>query len=175
VAVAATIGSVEAAVREQGARLVDLARQAGGQAKPAAEHFWERYDRACAKEPGQVVLQVGTLPSRLADTLVHIEGGHRALGPGPAVRVAGCAAVGSLRVILTGCEAEDAAVVVERLREFVADVQGSVVVQAGPPALRTKIDPWGPVPSAAFDLMRALKDEFDPTRVLNPGRFVGGL
>jgi glycolate oxidase FAD binding subunit len=175
VAVAAAVGSVEAAVREQGARLVDLARQAGGQAKPAPEKFWEGYDRAYARGPGEVVLLVGTLPSRLADTLAHIERGHRALGSGAAVRVAGCAAVGSLRVILTGCEAGAAAVLVERLRAFVGDFHGSVVIQAGPPALRTTIDPWGPVPSPAFDLMRGLKDAFDPIRVLNPGRFVGGL
>jgi glycolate oxidase FAD binding subunit len=175
VAVAACVGSVEAAVREQGARLVDLARQAGGQAEPAPERFWERYDRAFAKGQGEVVLQVGTLPSRLAETLQTIERGHQGLGHGAAVRVVGCAAVGSLRVILTGTEPENAAGLVHRLREFLADFDGSVVVQGGPPALRTKIDPWGPVPPAAFNLMRGLKDEFDVARVLNPGRFVGGL
>jgi glycolate oxidase FAD binding subunit len=175
VAVAASFGSVDAAVREQGARLVDLARQAGGHAEPAPEGFWERYDRAFARGQGEVVLQVGTLPSRLGETLETIERGRHTLGASAAVRVVGCAAVGSLRVILTGTEPENAAGLVQRLREFLADVDGSVVVQAGPPALRTKVDPWGPLPPAAFDLMRRLKDEFDPTRVLNPGRFVGGL
>ena len=41
--------------------------------------------------------------------------------------------------------------------------------------LREKLDPWGPTDPAALALMRGLKDEFDPHRVLNPGRFVGGL
>jgi FAD/FMN-containing dehydrogenase len=31
------------------------------------------------------------------------------------------------------------------------------------------------VEPAAFELMRRLREEFDPRRVLNPGRFVGGL
>jgi glycolate oxidase FAD binding subunit len=174
VAVAATMASVEAAVSEQGDRLAALARQSGGQATMAADEFWQRYDQTCTAGAGDVVLRVNTLPSRLADTLDTIGHGHQA-GSGAAVMVAGCAVLGSLRVTLTGAEPEHAAGLVERLREFVADFGGSVVVLAGPPALRTKVDPWGPVPPAALDLMRSLKDEFDPTRVLNPGRFVGGL
>jgi glycolate oxidase FAD binding subunit len=37
------------------------------------------------------------------------------------------------------------------------------------------VDPWGPVEPGPLALMRALKAEFDARRVLNPGRFVGGL
>jgi glycolate oxidase FAD binding subunit len=175
VAVAAAIGSGEAAVREQGARLADLARRAGGQVGPAPEEFWARYDRALTARPGTVVLQVGTLPTRLADTMETIERLHRDAGADAAVVVAGSGAVGSLRVVFPVTEWSDGASLVERLRERVADVGGSVVVHASPPALRAKIDPWGPLPPAALGLMRGLKDEFDPRRVLNPGRFVGGL
>ncbi len=35
------------------------------------------------------------------------------------------------------------------------------------------LDRWGPVP--ALDLMRAVKDRFDPQRLLAPGRYVGGI
>jgi glycolate oxidase FAD binding subunit len=37
------------------------------------------------------------------------------------------------------------------------------------------VDPWGPVEPRALALMRAVRDEFDPGHVLNPGRYVGGL
>jgi glycolate oxidase FAD binding subunit len=52
---------------------------------------------------------------------------------------------------------------------------GSVVVERGAAALRALADPWGPVETPTLELMRGLKDEFDPQRTLNPGRFVGGL
>jgi glycolate oxidase FAD binding subunit len=64
---------------------------------------------------------------------------------------------------------------VERLRAAVADVDGGVIVERGPRALREAIDPWGPVPAPALAVMRAIKQEFDPTGALNPGRFAGGL
>jgi glycolate oxidase FAD binding subunit len=35
------------------------------------------------------------------------------------------------------------------------------------------VDTWGPVP--ALDLMRRVKERFDPERRLAPGRFVGGI
>jgi glycolate oxidase FAD binding subunit len=58
---------------------------------------------------------------------------------------------------------------------MVAEVGGGVVVERAPRAVRERIDPWGPVPAPALAVMRAIKREFDPRGVLNPGRFVGGL
>ena len=43
-----------------------------------------------------------------------------------------------------------------------------------PAAIRPAVDPWGP-PPPSIDLMRALKERFDPDRRLAPGRFVGGI
>jgi FAD/FMN-containing dehydrogenase len=57
----------------------------------------------------------------------------------------------------------------------VGEVDGSVVVAHGPVDLRRAVDSWGPIAPGAFALMRALRDEFDRGRVLNPGRYVGGL
>ena len=41
-------------------------------------------------------------------------------------------------------------------------------------ALSDAVDPYGTLPDSFF-LMRRLKDRFDPTGRLNPGRFLGGL
>jgi glycolate oxidase FAD binding subunit len=47
-------------------------------------------------------------------------------------------------------------------------------VLAGAPALRAAVDAWGAVPGT-IDAMRRLKAQFDPTNVLAPGRYVGGI
>jgi len=56
-------------------------------------------------------------------------------------------------------------------RTSLREAGGSLVVQAGLPP---RFDPWGPVPPS-FPLMQRLKNNFDPDRRLNAGRFVGGL
>jgi glycolate oxidase FAD binding subunit len=60
------------------------------------------------------------------------------------------------------------------LRQAVASLGGSLVVEACPPTLKEKIDVWGE-PAADFPLMRRLKEQFDPQSILNPGRFLGRL
>jgi glycolate oxidase FAD binding subunit len=129
---------------------------------------WRAYDRTLAA-PGGVTLRIGTVPSRLAATYAEA----RAALEGAAV--AGCAALGALRARVDGGDPTALARGLERLRAFVADVDGGVVVERGSRALREAVDAWGPVPAPALAVMRAIKSEFDPTGVLNPGRFVGGL
>ncbi|MEA2597786.1 MAG: linked oxidase, C-terminal domain, partial [Thermomicrobiales bacterium] len=40
--------------------------------------------------------------------------------------------------------------------------------------LKHEVDVWGRTPET-IDVMRSIKQEFDPHRVLNPGRFAGFL
>jgi glycolate oxidase FAD binding subunit len=87
----------------------------------------------------------------------------------------GCASLGLLRIAIGQGEPTLLAPAIERLRAFVAADEGSVVIERGAPALRTRVDPWGAVPPPSLVLMRALKQQFDPERTLNPGRFVGGI
>lgn len=60
------------------------------------------------------------------------------------------------------------------LRAFATEARGSLVILQAPPEVKASVDVWGPV-GDAFAVMRGLKERFDPGRVLNPGRFVGGL
>jgi glycolate oxidase FAD binding subunit len=48
----------------------------------------------------------------------------------------------------------------------------SLVLYDAPPEWKVDFDVWGPQPET-IDLMRSLKEQFDPGRVLNPGRFAG--
>jgi glycolate oxidase FAD binding subunit len=52
-------------------------------------------------------------------------------------------------------------------------VGGALVVLDGPREVKSAVDTWGPVP--ALDLMRRVKDRFDPEHRLAPGRFVGEI
>ncbi len=69
--------------------------------------------------------------------------------------------------------AGSAADVVARLRAAAPSFGGAVVVLEAPAEVQAAVDVWGPV--RGLDLMRRVKDQFDPTRVLSPGRFVGGI
>jgi glycolate oxidase FAD binding subunit len=174
-AIAVSFGTVEAAVRAQGDRLAALAARAGGRSAPVAGDFWARHAAAALGPPESVALAVTTLPGRLADTVSAIERATAAAGLSPPPVIQGCASLGCLRVRLPLVEGGPLAGLVERLRDFAAGVGGSVVVEHGPHAVRAAVDPWGPIPPGPLHLMRGLKHEFDPRRVLNPGRFVGGI
>jgi glycolate oxidase FAD binding subunit len=60
------------------------------------------------------------------------------------------------------------------LRAAIAPHDGTAVVLRAPDAVREHLDHWGPV-GASLDLMRRVKERFDPERRMSPGRFVGGL
>ena len=178
---AVSFGSVEDAVREQGARLAELAGRfagrlagrLGGQVSPLGEGFWETWDGALEPGKGGVVLQVASLPSRLADTVRAIAGSAEGAGAGTVVT--GNAALGVFRVLVTEAGVPATAAMIEHLRCRLLEAGGHVVVQRGPRALREQVDPWGPLDPGALALMREVKTTFDPTGVLNCGRFVGRL
>jgi len=51
---------------------------------------------------------------------------------------------------------------------------GTCIIERCPPDMKRGIDVFGDAPPS-LALMRAIKEEFDPNRVLSPGRFVGRL
>lgn len=95
------------------------------------------------------------------------------------VHCRGSAGLGVLHAGLAG-EADPAAValLVQALRGTAAEHDGTVVAEHAPPEVHEELaydgtDVFGPVP--ALDLMRRVKSQFDPARILAPGRFVGGI
>ena len=173
--VAVSIGSVAEAVREQGERLGAMAKIGRAQIDALPDGFWTAAESALTCPPGWTVLHVVALADRLADTVGAIENAARTTAPRAEVRLSGCAALGTLRVLLGGASVAEIAAITTRVRQRIAAIGGSAVVARGTAELRKAVDPWGPIEPGSFALMRALRDEFDPRRVLNPGRYVGGL
>jgi glycolate oxidase FAD binding subunit len=93
---------------------------------------------------------------------------------GTDLRVRGSAGAGVVYGVLPGSTDPAAvAAVVQRLRAECTAVGGSLVVVDAPAAVKEAVDVWGPV--SGLDLMRRVKEQFDPERRLAPGRFVGGI
>lgn len=119
---------------------------------------------------GALGLKVTFLPADLSAVMHAMALASARWGVRPSVR--GSVANGVLYVGFPAEEPEVATGIVADLRGAIRE--GSVVVQSGAPRLRAEMDVWGPVGNA-LELMRRVKHQFDPERILNPGRFVGGI
>ena len=112
--------------------------------------------------PDDVVLRLAHVPTGLPTALAALP---------PATRVVSSAATG---VTCAALDADQAAAALPRLREALRPVDGTAVVLRAPDDVRDALDHWGPV-GDSLELMRRVKDRFDPERRMSPGRFVGGL
>jgi glycolate oxidase FAD binding subunit len=173
--VAVSLGSIAAAVRDQAERLEGLARRAGGLWRSADAHLWAHHGAADPARRDLVSLRIATLASEVARTARDLDDALAVSAASGFAAVSGCAPLGVLRAHVAGIGAREGSMLVSRLRESLARVGGAVVIERAPVALRAAVDPWGPVEPQALALMRAVKQQFDPDGVLNPGRFVGGL
>jgi glycolate oxidase FAD binding subunit len=159
----------EHGVRQQTQRAVELG---GGLETPCEAladdaGFWQRHDRA--RTDGGLRVKLTALPSQLPaleSPVTSLLGG---------LRDPSFAWYATLGIGFASGDVRDAGAAIEvaAARTAIVKLGGALVVEAAPSDLRD-IDPWGPQP-AAFPLMAALKQRFDPERRLNPGRFVGGL
>lgn len=81
--------------------------------------------------------------------------------------------------VSAGCEDTEAAcsrlvASLKALRRECERRSGHLILYRAPRALKRELDVWGDV-GATAGLMRALKRQFDPHGILNPGRFVAGI
>jgi glycolate oxidase FAD binding subunit len=117
------------------------------------------------RRPGgadDVLLRLAHAPASLSAVLGALPAG---------TALAAHAASGVTYAAVPAGEAVDA---LPRLRAAIAPHDGTAVVLRAPDAVRERLDHWGPV-GDSLDLMRRVKERFDPERRMSPGRFVGGL
>jgi glycolate oxidase FAD binding subunit len=119
--------------------------------------------------PDALVLKVSVLPSRVATFCSELQ--RRAMTEKLEVESV-AQATGLITVALRG-PYPHLMELLQQIRDQVGG-GGSVVALQVPDSLRHEVDVWSPAPGA-LALMREIKLRFDPHRVLNPGRFVGGI
>lgn len=169
---------------EQAAALVDMAR-AEANSRPssdvqimqgeAEERLWRQVavDYTLASDTANaLIVKASVLPTDVASWLESLE--HTAEQESLNVRWRAHAGHGLIFARLAGDEAA-LVTAVDQLRGAASVGQGSLVVVDAPPALASKVDVWGTLPGQTFEVMRRLKERFDPNYTLNPGRFVGGI
>lgn len=121
-----------------------------------------------------LLLRAGARPSELPTVMEALER-HAPLEEAPAIVGYGGVGLAYGRWPLPpGPDAADLARRVAALRSALAAAGGYAVIEEAPEALRGRLDLWGPAPEA-LPLMRALKAQWDPRNVLNPGRYIGGI
>lgn len=129
-----------------------------------------------SEREGRLIVRVGTLRTRVTSIMRHLTELETRLGA--PVELTGRFGNGLVygNITLNGT-AEQSAHVAQALAEMrgqLAPQRGYVVVESASPSFKARFDSWGDVGPQA-QVMAALKHEFDPRRVLNPGRFVDHL
>lgn len=113
------------------------------------------------------VVRVSVLPGELCSLLVELRRREKAEG----LEIAAVAqATGLTTLALRG----DPAAAVAAVQDLRASCSGGAVVLQPSDEVRGTLDVWG-CEAPALPLMREVKRRFDPNRILNPGRFVGGI
>ena len=134
----------------------------------AAPSWWSAYPWAAGETALKLTFALTGLPAVLSE--LNRIAGEEAVG----VTLRGSAGAGvAYGAVPAETDPATVARVVQRLRMTCRNHGGALVVVDGPAAVKRAVDLWGPV--AALDLMRRVKDQFDPQHRLSPGRFVGGI
>ncbi len=129
----------------------------------------ELYSEAIANSESSVLAKISVLPTQIAEAYeVLTKSANTSRIRFSAVFYA----IGIGAIYLAGAPA-DLAALLQNLRSKIEQLGGSLVIAHSPDAM-PQLDAWGNA-GDALQLMRAVKQQFDPKSTLNPSRFVGGI
>ena len=117
--------------------------------------------------PGLATLKLTSLPTQLDSLLTRVP---------QSAGVLAHAGSGVAYVSISAPTTDD----IRRLAAAAHELGGSAVLENAPDSIKADLDSWDPAGLASrgrsdFDLMRRIKQQFDPNNTLNPGRFVAGI
>ena len=158
--------SIAPSVKQQSARLLEVGEKLGLQGTSCCENeedqLWQRLPQTMwdsgiksaiickiGIRPSEAVTAINDLP--VQDALIHA-------GSGLGVLRFESATADTLLQVRRGCEAKG----------------GFLTVLAAEPDIKQQLDVWG-YNGSAIDLMRRIKQQFDPENLLSPHRFISGI
>ena len=123
-----------------------------------------------------MVARASVAPTRTAEVAQGLERSGLGTGPKPAI-----VAHPGFGTVLVGWFADEdgisddaAGVTLGQARDSVHSAGGHLNIERCPPAIKAEMDVWDGA-GAPVDIMRSMKEQYDPQGLLNPGRFVGGI
>lgn len=163
--------SLLTSVREQTARLVEMGRQLGLQsatysATDEADLWHKLQAQIRSPQPKQAVTcKIGVLPATAVATLLYLE----RIAPEAIGTIHTGSGLGVIRF-----DNNVKANTVLNMRTHCQNQGGYLSVLEAPATFKQQLDVWG-YRGNALDLMRRIKQQFDPKNVLSPQRFVGEI
>ena len=122
-----------------------------------------------------VCVRINAQPSALREVLAYAD---LPLGNGPPPSVVADVGFGGGRLLwwddAASANPDETVAGLLHLQSMAVRSGGGAIIERCPDDVKAHIDVWGEQPSG-MQIMRRLKQQFDPQNILNPGRFVGGL
>jgi glycolate oxidase FAD binding subunit len=158
------------AVAAKGERVAQAAQSADAEPEEPPVDVWSAPQRLLDRARPAVVCRVLVLPSQIVD----LDGLLLPLAGAATSRQHVMQAIGTGLLRLEYASPHSLPEALEQLRRALQQSGGNLVLLRCPDDLRGHMDAWGNA-GDALPLMKRLKEQFDPSRTLNPGRFVGGI
>ena len=160
-------GSPQAVERSR-RELAQLAEGAASDLSDAddAASVWESTSRLVSPDDAGLLCKATALPTRMPSLIDAIE----AVGGPPDILAWPTAGV----LYASWPRLDDAGATIGGVRQATRDVSGSLVIERCPLDVKHRLDVFGD-PPPSFELMRSVKEQFDPQGVLSPGRYLGNL
>ncbi len=157
------IGSVE----EQLQKLLEVGNSLGLNCTRYCDYEVELWNKLKQKiwhshRKTEIICKIGVMPNQAVETLNQV-----ALETGLGLIHAG-SGLGELHFNSVNPET------ILELRQWCESIGGFLTVLAAPLEIKQKLDVWG-YNQNGLDMMRRIKQKFDPQNILNPHSFVGGI
>jgi glycolate oxidase FAD binding subunit len=158
--------SIAPSVKQQSARLLEVGEKLGLQGTCCCdneeEQLWQRLPQTMwdSGTKSAIICKIGIRPSEAVTAINELPVQDALIHAGSGLGVLRFESVTADRLLQVrrGCEAKG----------------GFLTVLAAPPDIKQQLDVWG-YNGSAIDLMRRIKQQFDPENLLSPHRFISGI